>query len=523
MHPITPHDATVGGRAGREAAAIQPTTARPTSGSSSVTSVVVGDADASTASGPPCDVPLDPPLYPPTVPPVTVRLPFVVRLPDMIQNPIRVYPEELYTGDGLLARPFLGTDMYWVTAPALVEQILLSEADAFAKSHWETRVLGPMIGNGVLTAMGASWRFQRKASAPLFRHADILGHVPAIVAATETQIARWQSMTEGNRSVTDDIEQVMKEATFDVIATTILAGITPDEARVVKAADVAYMRHITWEFAAIVLKLPEWVWHPGKRDMEAAAVQLRAAMRAIVARRRAEIETSNIAPTDVVGRLAAARHPDTGEPMPDDMVVNNLGTFLEAGHQTTAQALTWALYLLARSPGWQHRLRAEIRAVVGDRKVEAADLARLPLTTRMLKETMRLYPPVATIVRVATRSIEVGGRRVRPGSILIVPLFALHRRRSLWADADRFDPDRFLPEREATFERAQYIPFGFGPRTCLGMPLAMAEGVAILATVLQKMQFAWDGHHRPEPVSAIVLRPRGGMPLKVSAVDGAAA
>ncbi len=462
----------------------------------------------------------DPPLYPPTVPPVTVRLPFFVRLPDMIQNPIRVYAEELYSGD-ILARPFMGQNMYWVTSPALIEQILLTDADSFAKSPWETRVLGPMIGNGVLTAMGASWRFQRKATAPLFRHADILGHLPAITRAADTQVDRWRSLAERSGpsgAVVDDIERAMKDATFDVIATTILAGITPEEARVVKTADVAYMRHITWEFAAIVLQLPPWVWRPGKSEMEAAAVQLRGAMRSIVARRRAEI-ADNIAPTDVVGRLMAARHPDTGEPMSDDTIVNNLGTFLEAGHQTTAQALTWALYLLARSPGWQERLRAEVRAVAGDGPIEAAHIEQLALTTRVLKEAMRLYPPVATVVRIATRRVELAGHRLIPGSLAIIPLFALHRNRGIWEDADRFDPDRFLPERVATFHRAQYIPFGFGPRTCLGLPLAMVEGIAILATILRSVRIAWDGHHRPEPVSAIVLRPRGGMPLKLSMIS----
>lgn len=461
---------------------------------------------------------MDPPLYPPTVPPVTVRMPFFVRLPDLVKNPIRVYPEELYSGGGLLARPFLGTDMYWVSSPPLIEQILLTEADAFAKSHWETRVLGPMIGNGVLTAMGSSWKFQRKATAPLFRHADILGHVPAIVKAADAQIVKWRQRIgeAGGGTVTDNVEIAMKDATFDVIASTILAGITPREASVVKSADVAYMRRITWEFAAIVLKLPPWVWHPGKRDMQTAAFQLRTAMRSIVARRRAEIEQHNLAPADVVGRLISARNPETGEPMADDMIVNNLGTFLEAGHQTTAQALTWSLYLLARSPGWQERLRNEVQNVCRSGPVEAHHIDKLALTTRVLKEAMRLYPPVATVVRVAGRQVLLDGKRVAPGSILIVPLFALHRQRNLWEDADRFDPDRFLPEREKAFHRAQYIPFGFGPRTCLGMTLALVEGIAILATIVRTMRFGWDGHLRPEPVSAIVLRPCGGMPLQLS-------
>lgn len=456
------------------------------------------------------------PLYPPTVPPVTQPRHLIFGIAGIVQNPIRIYPEQLYT-DEIVPRTFFGSSLVWVTSPRLVEQILLTDTALFAKSPWEARVLGPMLGNGVLTAMGPSWRWQRKATAPLFRHTDVLAYVPRIVDAAETQLAHWRLRQQQHPStpVLADVEMAMRDATFDVIASTILAGITAEEAQTVKHNDHAYISRITWEFAAIVLRLPPWVWHPAKAQMKAAATKLRAAMEAIVSRRRAEIEAGSPA-DDVVGRLLAARHPETGEAMPVEMIVNNLATFLEAGHQTTAQALTWTLYLLARAPHWQERLRNEARAVAGDGPVLPEHIERLSETARVFKESMRLYPPVATIVRIATADTELAGQPVRKGSVVIIPLFALHRHRAKWVDPDRFDPDRFLPEREARFERGQYAPFGFGPRTCLGMPLAMVEGLAILATLLRRARFEWDGRHLPEPVSAIVLRPKGGMPLKVS-------
>lgn len=461
----------------------------------------------------------DTPLYPPTVAPTTRPLPLVVSIPRLIQNPIRTYPEALYTEDRL-SRTLAGTPMLWVQSPALIERVLLTESERYAKSPWEIRVLGPIVGNSVLTAMGANWRWQRKVTAPLFRHADVLAYVPRIAAAAQKQVDAWRERQRQHPSsaVLADVEIAMKEATFDVIATTVFAGIHPDEAQIVKRSDVTYMRHITWEFAATVLNAPTWIWYPGKGQMRNAGRALRDAVGNMVTRRRAEVAAGGPA-MDVVGRLIAARHPETGEPMPDDLIVNNLTTFLEAGHQTTAQALTWTLYLLARQPAWQERLRAEAVRVAGTGPLEPHHVEQLVETTRVFKESMRLYPPVATVVRIAPETTELDGQPVRRGTIVIMPIFAIHRHRALWEDPDRFDPDRFLPEREARMQRAQFMPFGFGPRTCLGLPLAMVEGVAILATLLRRVRFEWDGRHLPEPVSAIVLRPKGGMPLKLTVVD----
>jgi cytochrome P450 len=463
----------------------------------------------------------DPPLYPPTVPASPGDLPFLAYLPRLIQNPIRAYPATLYTED-VIPYQMMGNKTFWVTAPALIERILLTDAEHFVKSPWEARVLGPMIGNSVLTAMGPSWRWQRKATAPLFRHADVQAYVPAMLTAAAQQVERWrrESAEAGaaNAPFTSHVDLAMKTATFDVIATTILAGLTPHEAETIKRADSAYVSRITWEFGAIVLQLPPWVWHPAKRQMRAAAHDLRSAVQAIVTRRRREMAHGGPA-SDIVGRLAAARHPDTAEPMPDDMIVNNLATFLEAGHQTTSQALTWTLYLLARAPRWQARVREEIAAVTGKGPIEAAHLDRLDVAMRVFKEAMRLYPPAPTMVRVATQATELGGVSIPRGALVIMPLYAVHRHRTRWEDADRFDPDRFLPEREAKFQRGQYVPFGFGARTCLGMPFALVEGLTLLAAFIRAARFDWDGRHQPEPMSAIVLRPKGGMPLRLTMLN----
>ena len=456
-----------------------------------------------------------PPLYPPTVQPPTRELSLPTYIARLIDNPLKVLPKAAYE-DPIVFYGFLATRVYWVLAPELIEQVLLTDAATYIKSPLERRVLGPTLGQGMLTAPTATWRWQRKVAAPVFRHQEVVAFVPAMAAAAEVQIEAWARERTPGHVYEADIEYAMMTTTFDVIATTILAGCRPEEAATIKAADTAYMGRISWAIAVAVLKLPEWVWYPNKRVMRQAAITVRAGVAAIVDRRREEMARPGAQPpNDILTRLLSARDAQTGEPMSDTMMIDNLATFLEAGHQTTAQALTWALYLLARAPAWQDAGRAEIASVVGSEAIEGRHMSGLAITTRIFKEAMRLYPPVPAIVRSSTQKQTLGETTIPKGGSIVIPVFAVHRHRAYWDDPERFDPDRFLPEREAGRHRAGYIPFGFGPRTCIGMPFATLEGVAILASLLRRCRFHWDGKLAPEPLSQITLHPRGGMRLGV--------
>jgi cytochrome P450 len=262
-----------------------------------------------------------------------------------------------------------------------------------------------------------------------------------------------------------------------------------------------------------MLRLPGWVWHPAKGSMRRSAEAMRAATERIIAGRRAEKGEPG---RDILGRLLSARDPETGQPMSDAQVADNLLTFIAAGHETTAKALTWTLYLLARAPEWQERVRAEVTSVFGSSRVAARDLDKLAVTMRVLKESMRLYPPAPVLTRAVGRDLDIGGHRLKQGALIIMPIYAIHRHRALWQDPDRFDPDRFLPEAEAGHLRTQFMPFGFGPRTCIGMAFAMLEATALLATLVRGARFDWDGRHSPEPVTRVTLQPKGGMPLLVT-------
>ncbi len=377
------------------------------------------------------------------------------------------------------------------------------------KAPVEKRVFGAVLGDGILTAEGPHWRWQRKAAAPAFRHGELQASIPDMAAAAEAQVARWAAAPSSSIVA---IDADMMTTTFNVIACTVLGGLNAEAADTIKRAGADFLEPISWEVGFSVLAIPEWVWHPGKRPMRRAAAVSRKAVASLIQARIAAPGQHD----DLLAKLLAARRPDTGESMTEGQLVNNLSTFLIAGHETTAKALTWALYLLARAPHWQDRIRAEVKAVAGDRPIQAADLERLPITQMVIKETMRLYPPAPVLSRMSTDWVEFGTQRVPPHSIIVIPIFAVHRHKLLWDDPDKFDPEHFLPEREAKFARAQFMPFGYGPRTCIGASFAMMEATVLLATFVRGARFDWDGQHLPEPISRVTLRPKGGVPLKVT-------
>lgn len=450
------------------------------------------------------------PFYPPTVEPAAGLLPLYRFIPRFIRNPLRSLPRAVYE-EPLVVNTAAARGMAWVTAPALVERILLHEADDFPKTPLEKRVFEPILGDGILTSQGQSWRWQRRTVAPLFRHQDLVAHVPAMVAVGEDRLDIWRTAP----TVTRHIDREMADVTHDVFTHTLLAGAARADGDIIKRRGAQFLSRISWEIAWAMLRLPGWAWHPAKGSMRHSALAMRAATERIIAKRR---EQKGEPGRDILGRLLATRDPETGQPMSDEQIADNLLTFIAAGHETTAKALTWTLYLLARVPEWQARVREEVASVCGSSRVKACDLDKLTVTTRVLKECMRLYPPAPVMTRAVRRDLDIGGQRLKQGALIVIPIFAIHRHRALWIDPDRFEPDRFLPEAESNHFRTQFMPFGFGPRTCIGMAFAMLEATALLATLVRGARFEWDGRHTPEPVSRVTLQPKGGMPLIVTPI-----
>ncbi|MFM9941370.1 MAG: cytochrome P450 [Hyphomicrobiaceae bacterium] len=451
------------------------------------------------------------PLYPPTIKPPKQPMPLWRFLPTFVRNPLRAIPEPVYH-EPIFAPPQMRGRMAWITDPTLVEQILLEDHENFPKSPIEKRIFEKILGEGILTSEGPTWRWQRRTVAPLFRHGEVQASVPQMAAAAERLVAQWR---RGQTGATRRIEHDMTNVTFDVLASTIFAGATNAEADVLKTAIGAYLEHTSWDIAYEILKFPDWVWHPAHGRMLRAARQLTGTMLGIVRREREKGWPGG----GLMARIGAATDPETGIPMSEEQMAHNLLTFAAAGHETTAKALTWALYLLARAPDWQQRLHDEARQVIGDGPFEARHIDALVLTRQVVKEAMRLYPPAPVMGRMARCDVQLGAHRFTAGAMLVIPIYVIHRHRKLWNDPDRFDPTRFEAARESTYKRTQFMPFGFGPRICIGMSYAMNEAIVLLASFMRSARVTWDGRHVPEPVSRVTLRPKGGMPLVITMVS----
>ena len=445
-----------------------------------------------------------PRLVPPRIAPPARPLRGLAFVAGFVRNPIAVVPQAAYDGD-LAAYARGRREIVWITSPALVRQVLLEEREKFLKLA-QIRLLGPLLGKGILTSEGADWKWQRQAAAPMFRQQDLAAFVPAFVRAARKVVERWRA-----RPGVQPADRDMTQATFDVISATLLPSADARMPPAVEGSMAQFQRSGGWGQLYAVANLPRWLPLPGRHVMARSVRDLRAAVATVIAERRA----LGAPPDDLLGRLMRARDPETGQAMNDEQLVDNLLTFYLAGHETTAKALTWTLYLLARSPEWSAALEEEVARVTQGGEVEAAHIERLVLTQQVLKESMRLYPPVPLMTRQAVADTTLGGHPVRAGTSVVMPIYAIHRHARRWEDPDAFDPARFSPEREAAIPRYQYMPFGAGPRICIGQAFAMLEAAAMLATFVAQARFAPVAGSEPAPVARVTLIPKGGMPLAV--------
>jgi cytochrome P450 len=437
------------------------------------------------------------------------RLPFLLLIARLLSNPLASWGRDFYQQPLVGYRSF-GRDTVFVMEPELIQQVLLDDADSFTKSPVHDQVLGEGAGQGLLIAEDELWRWQRRSLAPLFRADDVAAYVPDFVSACGAVLERWASAPHGSLQPIDDD---MAAATLHVLEDTVLgAGLSREDHARVGAAATTFLQPTVWKIAFASLGLPPWTPHPGYLRMSRASRDLRDVASRALARRRA----ADGAGDDLLGRLITAHDPASGEPMPERLIVDNIVTFLLAGHETTAQALSWTLYLLSLFPEWQDRARNEVRRVAGGRPIGREEVQNLPLLEAIFQESMRLYPPAPSLVRIARNGTSLGGYPVAASASIVIPIYVVHRHERLWDEPLRFDPARFSPEAKIGRHRCAYMPFGAGPRTCIGSTFAMLEGKTMLATLLAKAKFELPEKEVPEPLARITLRPRAGLKLNVT-------
>jgi cytochrome P450 len=426
----------------------------------------------------------------------------------LIRNPLDALPPEIFTEPMVCTKVGAKLRIYFAD-PELIYQALVRNSDALGKGEDVRRVLGPALGNGILTSDGAHWKWQRQSVAGAFRHEKLLELQPAMIEAAGRRRDLWR--THKNSSI--DLCQEMMRTTFDIIVDTMMSGGDGIDVDKVERNITNYLKPTGWKFALGLLGLPDWMPHPGKEKARLAVTFLRTTLGAVIAERRRSGKERN----DLVSMLLDAADPETGRMMTDEEVIDNLMTFITAGHETTALGLAWTFHLLAGHQDCQARLFEEIATVTKGGPLTAEHLGKLTYARQVFSEAMRLYPPAPIVSRAVIRECTIGTHTIPAGTIIYVPIYAVHHHADLWEDPQVFDPDRFEPEVARNRHRYAFMPFGAGPRVCIGNGFAMMEAVAILAVLLQKFRVTGSNEPSPKPVMKVTLRPMH--PLSINLVE----
>lgn len=432
------------------------------------------------------------------------------------RNPLTIWRQRHFREPIVAGKSLLGYGVV-VSDPAAIRHVLVENVANYRKDDLQRAILAPGLGEGLLTVEGEAWKRARRTLAPLFtpRRVEALAH--RMLAPVEAQVARMAARRRG-RIV--DISQDMTRITYDVLAETLFSNSIAGGAEAFGAALTRYFETQGKIDPLDVLGAPKWLPRIGRFRARSAVDFFESSVQTIISERTAlrqqAEETENGLPPDLLCALLDARDPETGAGLSDAEIGANIITFIGAGHETTANALTWALYLLALAPDIRSAVEAEADAAAGDVVAAALSGGRLAMTRAVIEEAMRLYPPVPSLSRTAIAADEAGGVEIPKGALVIVAPYVLHRHESLWSEPGQFRPERFLPGARERIDRYAYLPFGAGPRICIGLQFAMVEAVLTLSTLVRNLRFEHAGEAPPVPVHQITLRPQGGMPMRVT-------
>ncbi|MEY1555497.1 cytochrome P450 [Yoonia sp. R2331] len=396
---------------------------------------------------------------------------------------------------------------YMINDPALIKRVLQVRPDDFPKSDRIGAGLRPLLGNSVFLTNGAVWKRQRRIIDPAFEGGRLRDTFPAIYAAGQAATVRMAPMAD---MTPFDIEPETSHAAADVIFRTLFS--IPIEDRIatqVFDAFKAYQRSQPILNLAAFVSGPRWMPRFFRSETKATAKTIRRLITKLTSNRLEEINRGH-GPDDLATKIMTTRDPVTGQTFSVDEMVDQVAIFFLAGHETSAAALSWALYLLATHPEWQDKVAAEAELLTDD----FSSVSKLRVTRDVFREALRLYPPVPMMVRQSTRQETFRDRPVKPGAQVVISPWHLHRQNRMWDNPDGFDPARWGTENGKTCQRDAYIPFSTGPRVCTGAGFAMIEGVVLLAHLIRAYRFEAVPDHTPRPVAHLTVRTADGMWLR---------
>lgn len=396
--------------------------------------------------------------------------------------------------------------VFFINHPDYIRHVLQDNNRNYSKDTIQYNSLAKITGRGLLTSDGSLWLRQRRLEQPAFARPRLMALDQVIVPATRAMLDRWQTAAGKGEAV--DVDGEMMRLTLEIVGKALFSIDLSRQAQELTGAVLTTLDHIV-HLARNPLSPPEFIPTPRNLRFRRALRTLDAAVYAMMAGRRQAGQPGE----DMLGMLLQARDSESGRPMSDQQIRDEIITLLIAGHETVASALTWSWYLLALTPGVWQNLRAEVEGTLSNRLPGSADLDRLSYTGQVFSEALRLYPPAWLITRRAIAADELRGYPIPPGALMIISPYVIHRHPGFWPQPEEFAPERFSEEAEARQPRYAYIPFGGGPRLCIGSNFARVEGKLILAMVTQRFRLELLPEAQVQVDALVTLRPHGGLEM----------
>lgn len=439
----------------------------------------------------------------------------------VMRNPLELWGEPSYTLPWIMTK-FLNERSLIVNDPGLVRHVLVDNVANYRMGTIRQLVLRPILRDGLLTAEGETWRRSRKAMAPVFTPRHAKGFAQQMLSRSRAFVDRYETSGPGHGQTGDrvhDVARDMTELTFEILSETLFSGdVAGQESDF--ARDVERLLSTMGSVDPLdLLKAPRWV--PRLRRLMGLRVlgKFRGIVKqTIESRERVMRDHPDAVPEDFLTLLLRQRGPDG---LSIEEIEDNIITFIGAGHETTARALAWTLYCLANSPLDLAQVEDEVDRVTASEPDPLKWLEKMPWTRAVFEEAMRLYPPAPSINRAAIKADRwesSDGRSVDipEGTTILIMPWTLHRHEMLWDKPRHFIPSRFLPENRGSIDRFQYLPFGVGPRICIGATFALQEAVIALAVLLGRYRFECLPETNPWPVQKLTTQPQGGLPMRVT-------
>ena len=429
-------------------------------------------------------------------------------LPELRRNKLRLFGETVRAYGDVTRLRFLHVTTYSVQSPEGIKHVLQDNNRNYRKGEFVNGVLTLALGENLLTTDGESWLSRRRLMQPAFHRQRIAAFGAMMEQITHDTLDQWRGQPEGEYM---DMEHEMMALTLRIAGQTLFSVDLLGESQALGDAFTVLSQFIDYRLET-PYPPPLFVPTAQNRRFKQAMRTIDQTVQAMIAERRRKPSEKQ----DLLAMLMEARDADTGEGMTDQELRHEIGLMIFAGHETTATTLTWALYELARNDEVAQKLADEVDAVLAGRPATVADLPNLPYARMIVDEALRLYPAAWNLSRQAINDDVVCGYQIPAGAQLSLSTFAVHRDPRWWSEPERFDPERFTPERAAGRPPYAYLPFGGGPRLCIGNMIALTEAPLILAAIAQRYRLRLKPDHPVEPHPLVTLRTSHGLPVRLA-------